>query len=186
MDKWVKNIIGLSTAVVVLILGWRFFTGSEGTFSIWEGKVTVKSKPEALESQVNQPDKSDNIELPSQTKEKITTETSSTKKDVEQKILSCRLPAHGVEAYKNSQEWASDSGWQKGGPSRAVFCETQRVNRTNEFPDRVVTLLSANTSHKSEYNPFKQDYYRHLCTYKDEWNPIYKLKENKECTKNEN
>ncbi|ALS98325.1 hypothetical protein [Lacimicrobium alkaliphilum] len=98
-----------------------------------------------------------------------------------EKIKSCRLRSHGIEYYKSTQEWSSESGYQKGGPSRASYCEAKRSEHAASYPNRVVSLISATTSHKTERNPFKQDYYNHFCSYKDEWDPIYKLKENKNC-----
>ena len=75
-----------------------------------------------------------------------------------EKIKSCRLRSHGIEYY-----------------------EAKRSEHAASYPNRVVSLISATTSHKTERNPFKQDYYNHFCSYKDEWDPIYKLKENKNC-----
>lgn len=98
-----------------------------------------------------------------------------------EKIKSCRLRSHGIEYYKSIQEWSSESGYRRGGPSRASYCEAKRSERAANYPNRVVSLISATTSHKTEYNPFKQDYYNHFCSYKDEWDPVFKLLESKSC-----
>ncbi len=98
-----------------------------------------------------------------------------------EQIKACRLRTHGIEYYEGTQQWSAESGYQKGGPSRASYCEAKRSEHAANYPNRVVSLISANTSHKSEYNPFKQDYYNHFCSYKDEWDPVFNMKENKNC-----
>ncbi|HCG9065875.1 TPA: hypothetical protein NKB39_001778 [Vibrio parahaemolyticus] len=98
-----------------------------------------------------------------------------------EEIKSCRLRAHGIEYYADSLEWSAESGYQKGGPSRGSYCESKRSERAQKYPDRVVTLISSNTSHKTKYNPLKQDYYNHYCSYRDDLNPVYRLRQSKEC-----
>lgn len=96
----------------------------------------------------------------------------------------CRDISHGVERYLQSEEWGEQSGWEKGGPSRASFCENIRIEHAQVFPERKVILTSANTSHKNEYDPFKQDYYRHSCSFVDKWEPVYVLKASDACSVN--
>ncbi|ELB2136392.1 hypothetical protein [Vibrio parahaemolyticus] len=93
----------------------------------------------------------------------------------------CRDISHGVERYLQSEEWGIQSGWEKGGPNRGEFCESKRVEHAQTNPDRKVILINAQTSHKTEHNPFKQDYYRHTCSFEDRWEPLYILKASDAC-----
>ena len=93
----------------------------------------------------------------------------------------CRLPEHGVESWGEIQRWSVDSGWRKGGSNPTKFCDGQKSQREKQFPEREVNLLSTGEKHKSEYTPFKHDYYRYSCEFEDRWNPIYNLRENTNC-----
>lgn len=93
----------------------------------------------------------------------------------------CRLPEHGVEAWAKTERWTADSDWRKGGSSSAEFCGAQKLAREAKYPDHEVHLLGMDEKHRSEYTPFRQDYYRYNCLFEDRWEPIYKLAENEHC-----
>ncbi|WP_434363045.1 hypothetical protein NF212_25370 (plasmid) [Parasalinivibrio latis] len=94
----------------------------------------------------------------------------------------CRHPAHGLEQYLNSKQESKISGFQKGGPSRADYCEAQRVAIQNSLTEKgKVTLQSAVTSHKTKFTPFKQDYYSHNCTFLVETKPLYNKQVSEHC-----
>lgn len=81
---------------------------------------------------------------------------------------SCRLPEHGIEAWRSTEKWTADSDWRKGGSSPAEFCGAQKLAREAKFPDREVMLLGMDEKQKTEYTPFKHDYYRYTCLFEDQ------------------
>jgi len=93
----------------------------------------------------------------------------------------CRLRAHGVEYWKGAQQWTADSDWRKGGSSPQEFCSQQAQNRKGQYPDRTVDLLSFGANRKSEYTPFKRDFYRYTCVFEDRWEPVYKAAQSDAC-----
>lgn len=93
----------------------------------------------------------------------------------------CRHPSHGIEKWNNKELWAIDSGWRKGGSSPIQFCGAQKLQRESKFPDRDVVLINASEKHRSEFDPFKRDYYLYTCTFEDRWNPVYKLERSEFC-----
>lgn len=101
-----------------------------------------------------------------------------------QSYRECRLPEHGIETWGEIQRWTANSGWRKGGSSPNEFCGAQKLAREQQYPDREVTLLSTSEKHKSEYTPFKHDFYMYECVFEDKENPIYNLRENPACGQN--
>lgn len=93
----------------------------------------------------------------------------------------CRHPAHGVEKWKGKNDWTADSGWRGGGSSPGEYCGAQLLNRQRQYPDRVVELLDSGEEHKSEYTPFKHDYYKYRCSFRELWDPVYKLVASEHC-----
>ncbi|WP_165311034.1 hypothetical protein [Vibrio ziniensis] len=142
MDKWVKNLMGICFAAVIVIFGWKLTSSTQSTIKFYQGEISIKN-PESFAALV------DDIKNDSKSNE-------------------ASEEPRKIDVVK-TQEWSIESGWQKGGPSREQYCEQQRMIRVNEYPGRTVKLISASTSHKTKYNPFKNDYYNHLCSYIDEW-----------------
>lgn len=171
MSNWVKNAVtlavGLGIAAIFFAFAWQFFGGSDGTVKITNGEIEVKLNPKA---QIVS-----NEGLSIQPKSEGATAPSSIAKKV------CRLPEHGFESWGKTQAWTADSDWRKGGSSPSEFCAAQKVNRERQFPDRTSALLNTSETHKSEYTPFKHDFYRYTCSFEDRWEPIYKLAENPRC-----
>jgi len=97
------------------------------------------------------------------------------------RTLTCRLPEHGVEYWTKTQQWTADSDWRKGGSSPQEFCSQQLESRKSQYPERDSRLLSFGERHKSEYTPFKHDFYRYTCVFEDRWEPIYKEVQNNSC-----
>ncbi|MCS0218832.1 hypothetical protein [Vibrio alginolyticus] len=93
----------------------------------------------------------------------------------------CRHPSHGIEKWNNKELWSIDSGWLKGGSSPIQFCGAQKLQRENKFPDRDVVLINASEKHRSEFDPFKRDYYLYTCTFEDRWSPVYRLARSELC-----
>lgn len=96
-------------------------------------------------------------------------------------IGKCRLSEHGVESWGKVEQWEADSGWRKGGSSPNEFCGAKKLEREALYPDREVVLLTFDEKHKSEYMPFKHDYYRYTCIFEDRWKPVYKIAPNRNC-----
>ncbi len=93
----------------------------------------------------------------------------------------CRHPAHGVEKWNSQNEWTADSGWRGGGSSPGEYCGTQLLSRQRKYPDRKVELIDSGEEHKSEYTPFKHDYYKYSCSFRESWDPVYKLVVSENC-----
>jgi hypothetical protein len=93
----------------------------------------------------------------------------------------CRLPEHGIENWAKTQQWTADSDWRKGGSSPQEFCSQQLQARKSQYPDRETRVLSFGERHKSEYTPFKHDFYRYTCVLEDRWEPIYKEAQSNAC-----
>jgi hypothetical protein len=100
---------------------------------------------------------------------------------VESGFAECRAPDHGVERYQREQLWQADSGWRGGGYSLEPYCRDAEDKRKKQYPDRQTTRLDAREDHKSEYNPFKHDYYRYQCWFRDNWDPVYNLRASPSC-----
>ena len=92
---------------------------------------------------------------------------------------SCRLSEHGVERWDTQTEKV-DSGWRRGGSSPAEFCAVQQTAMRELFNGSVVLLSSTSEKHKSEYTPFKHDFYLYSCEF-DIRKPVYHLAPNKKC-----
>lgn len=41
MSTWVKNIIGLSFVIILLVIAWRFLQGDGGELTIMDGGVVL-------------------------------------------------------------------------------------------------------------------------------------------------
>jgi hypothetical protein len=87
----------------------------------------------------------------------------------------CRHSDNGIERYNQTVTWNADSGWRSGGSSPGEFCGAQLLARQRQFPDRKVNLL--NTNEDAHWNGFlnRDREYRYSCTFRDDWEPIYKL-----------
>ncbi len=164
MSGWVKNAIGLSFAVILLVVAWRFVQGDGGELTIMDGGVVLN--PKAAE--------------PANPAANLFDNSNSTDADPSQQV-GCRIPENGIEHWTKTEPWTANSGWRKGGSSPGEFCGAQKLAREANFPDRKVVLLGTNEKHKSEYTPFKHDYYNYSCFFEDRWEPIYKLATNNKC-----
>lgn len=154
MARWMKNSIGAAIVVVLLAIAWRLFQGDGGEAKVWDFGVKVNPKVQAALS----------TPVPNSTGPR-----------------ECRLPENGLEAWGKTEQWSADSGWRKGGSSPGEFCGGQKLAREKQFPDRKVELISTAEAHKSEYTPFKHDFYRYTCLFEDRWEPLYKLAPNDKC-----
>ena len=166
MLPWVKNSIGVAVVLILLAIGWRLFQGDGGEAKVWEFGVSVHPKTAASSA--------------SSTANAPTTAVAQEAKPVATPTQ-CRLPEHGTESWAKTEKWAADSDWRKGGSSPAEFCGAQKFAREAKFPAREVALLGTDEKHKSEYTPFKHDFYRYSCLFEDRWEPIFKLAENTRC-----
>ena len=93
----------------------------------------------------------------------------------------CRHPAHGVEKWNGENQWAADSGWRGGGSSPGEYCGAQLLTRQQKYPERKIELVDSGEEHKSEYTPFKHDYYKYKCSFREYWDPVYKLAISEHC-----
>jgi hypothetical protein len=59
----------------------------------------------------------------------------------------------------------ADSGWVGGGSSPNSYCDPLLKAYRQKYPDFNVTMTPLAEQHKSEYNPFKQDFYRYGCSF---------------------
>ena len=86
----------------------------------------------------------------------------------------CRHPDHGVERYKQAEEWNADSGWKQGDGTAQEYCESQRIARQRQFPDRMIKLLRFNDDVRwtGVLERFKEHHYQ--CLFRDEWDPVYR------------
>lgn len=165
MSAWVKNAIGLAFVVILLIFAWRFLKGDSGELTIMESGVKINPRPAGTEviNSDNGKDTKPNSVAPT-------------------RVKACRISANGIEGWEKTESWTADSDWRKGGSSPGEFCGGQKLVREAQYPDRKVVLLRTEEKHKTEYDPFKRDYYRYSCFFEDHWGaPIYKLAENTEC-----
>lgn len=96
-------------------------------------------------------------------------------------LRSCRLPEHGVEDWRNRQQLVVDSGWIKGGSSPGEFCSARKIELQQKSGNHEVEIKSMGERHKSEYTPFKHDFYWYTCVIEDRAEPIYKLAPNTAC-----
>ena len=153
MDKWVWNLIGLAIVVFIFTMTWRIFGGSDAEVSAAGISAKIASPP-----------------LPV-TKSPLPIEDPGPS--------SCRLPEHGIERWETQIEKV-DSGWRRGGSSPAEFCAAQQTAMRELFKDSEIFLASTGEKHKSEYTPFKHDFYLYSCEFQI-LNPIYHLAPNRKC-----
>jgi hypothetical protein len=59
----------------------------------------------------------------------------------------------------------ADSGWVGGGSSPGGFCGPVFEVLKLKYPDFVVSMQLLPEQHRSEYTPFKHDYYRYTCSF---------------------
>lgn len=57
----------------------------------------------------------------------------------------------------------ADSGWRGGGSSIDPYCDEQKAKFEKQYPGKTVEIVDKKEDHKSEYTPFKHDYYRYQC-----------------------
>lgn len=86
----------------------------------------------------------------------------------------CRHPSHGLEKWAIEEKWSVESGWMGGGNNPNAYCGGVKLQREKQYPSRTVRLMETGEKHKSEYNPFKHDFYKYSCQFVDLWEPIYK------------
>lgn len=67
------------------------------------------------------------------------------------------------EAIRNLP--TSDSGWIGGGSSPGGYCQPILVDLQSKFPECNVQMTLLPEQHRSEYTPFKHDYYRYQCSF---------------------
>lgn len=75
---------------------------------------------------------------------------------------------HALFDVEKTALWESDSGWTGGGGPRN-YCNAQLAARQKQYPSRTVELVEFSEQHKTERRPFKEDYYRYHCWFKDTW-----------------
>jgi hypothetical protein len=92
----------------------------------------------------------------------------------------CRDPAHGVERWFAAESISKDSGWVGGGSSPGQYCSGQLSTLQAARPEKKIELAGSNEAHKTEYTPFKQDYYRYTCEFRVS-NPVYKRAASEHC-----
>ena len=165
MSPWVKNTIGLAFVVILLVVAWRFWQGDGGELTIMDGGVVLNPKPTD----------------PPVATVSVSKSGPSSSASVPPTPVECRIPENGIERWAKTEPWTANSGWRKGGSSPGEFCGAQKLAREAKHPDRKVVLLSMDEKHKSEYTPFKHDYYNYSCFFEDRWEPIYKLAANENC-----
>ena len=160
MSKWVKDAIGIAVAVILIAIAWRFLQGDGGEVTVMESGVKIQPKISTgyIDSHADKP-----------------FDTDVSKKKI------CRSPSNEIEFWEKTEKWTADSGWRKGGSSAGEFCGAQKLERESKYPDRKVVLLDTSDKHKTEYDPFKRDYYRYSCFFEDRWEPVYKLAESLDC-----
>jgi hypothetical protein len=79
---------------------------------------------------------------------------------------SCRHPSNGVERWETVRSETRDSGWRSGGNDPQSYCGGAKIELERQNPEKVVALTSSSEDHKSEYTPFKHDYYKYTCQFK--------------------
>lgn len=57
----------------------------------------------------------------------------------------------------------SDSDWVGGGSSIDPYCNDQKAAYAMQYPGRMIVTVNKKEDHKSEFTPFKHDYYRYQC-----------------------
>lgn len=166
MSTWMKNTIGGAIILVLLAIAWRVLQGDGGEVKIFEYGVKVNPRPQAAapaSAAASGPTVAVKpLPAPPRPKE-------------------CRVPENGIEGWVKTEQWTADSGWRRGGSSPPEFCAAQKSAREAQHPDRTVVLLGTDEKHKSEYTPFKHDFYRYTCLFEDRWEPIYRLAPNPRC-----
>jgi hypothetical protein len=92
----------------------------------------------------------------------------------------CRIEANGVERWMVSSPILRDSGWIGGGSSPGKYCGDllKAIQATNT--SKKIELVGTHEDHKSEYHPFKEDYYRYTCDFRVS-EPVFKLAANEHC-----
>jgi hypothetical protein len=95
----------------------------------------------------------------------------------------CRHSDNGIEKYGQGASWGADSGWRSGGSSPGEFCGAQLLARQRQYPDRKVNLI--NTSEDARWSGFmnRDREYRYTCSFRDDWDPVYKLALTSACEK---
>lgn len=96
----------------------------------------------------------------------------------------CRLPEHGIEDWRKIKQLVIDSGWIKGGSSPSAFCNARKAELEANSPGHEIEVKSMGERHKSEYTPFKHDFYWYTCVIEDRSDPLYKLAPNSACPAN--
>jgi hypothetical protein len=59
----------------------------------------------------------------------------------------------------------ADSGWVDGGSNPHKFCDPHLKAIEAKYPNFKITMTVLPEQHRSEYNPFKHDVYRYLCSF---------------------
>lgn len=64
-----------------------------------------------------------------------------------------------------SNRRTSDSDWIEGGVglSPEKYCGEQKSAYEKQYPGKAIEIVDQKESHRSEYTPFKRDYYRYQC-----------------------
>lgn len=57
------------------------------------------------------------------------------------------------------------SDWMGGGSSPHGFCDPILKSQQAKYPNYNITLITLPEQHRSEYNPFKHDYYKYGCSF---------------------
>lgn len=57
----------------------------------------------------------------------------------------------------------TDSDWVNGGSSIDSYCNEYKGRYELQYPGRVVVIADKKEDHKTEWTPFKHDYYRYQC-----------------------
>jgi hypothetical protein len=59
----------------------------------------------------------------------------------------------------------ADSGWVDGGSNPHAFCDPHLKALQEKYQDFSITMTVLPEQHRSEYNPFKHDVYRYMCSF---------------------
>ena len=93
---------------------------------------------------------------------------------------SCRHEQHGVEGWSRREPITEDSGWIGGGSSPSKWCGS-RLEALRDLHDPArLALVGSSEDHKTEYQPFKADYYRYTCNFTIE-DPVFALEASEHC-----
>ena len=153
MDMWVKNLIGLAVVLILIVFALKLHNSVSGEVVAWDFSAKFEAE---------------NNTVP----EALPVDDPGPKE--------CRLPEHGIESWNVIDTITTDSGWRKGGSSPGEFCAAQLIGQQARHSGKEVVLVSKDEKHKSEYTPFKHDYYRYACLFEIK-EPIYHLAPNSKC-----